>query len=87
MGQITTQPNIRERSGSFLTNDRLVVFLYMLLRDRLSAGSLEGMISTMESEYGPQGLSNGWVAKYAEDVAERLLKPFPIAEEITESAT
>jgi hypothetical protein len=39
---MTIESNIFTRSGSRVTRDPLVVFLYILLRDHLPAGVIEG---------------------------------------------
>jgi hypothetical protein len=62
--------SIRDRSGSVNSNDKLVAFLYMLLRDEVTPGRLEEILREMplvESEF-----SNGWLANYAKDIAMRL---------------
>lgn len=65
--------NIRERSGSVDIDSYLVSFLYELMRDHLPPGVVEEIvlnsIGDSECKY-----SNGWLAKYAEDIANRLTK-------------
>lgn len=62
---------LRERSGSIRLESRLVSFLYQLMRDHVTPGIVEKLLA--ESEDEPNVLyTNGWLAKYAEDVANRL---------------
>lgn len=62
---------LRERSGSVLIDSRLVSFLYQLMRDHVTPGIVEEILN--ESIPEPNVLyTNGWLAKYAEDVANRL---------------
>lgn len=64
---------LRQRSGVVCIESRLVAFLYHLLRDHLPAGVVEELVrETTEAE--ETGLySNGYLARYAEDIAKRLL--------------
>ena len=62
---------LRERSGNYKTTSRLVAFLYELMRDEVPTGVVERILqSTPRLNYG---LTNGYLAKYSEYVAERLL--------------
>lgn len=58
------------RSGQFTTDDKLVSFLYQLMRDEVPAGVLERIVQ--ESQTVPASLTNGNLARYAEDLASRL---------------
>lgn len=61
---------LRERSGEININSKLVGFLYELMRDHLPAGEVEKLVRKCqdpEIEY-----CNGYLAKYAEDLANRL---------------
>jgi len=65
---------LRKRSGNVDSDDPLVAFLYGLLRDHLPAGKVEEI---MQQHVGtrPRQVSqytNGWVANYAQDIANRL---------------
>ncbi len=66
------QPAMRERSGEVDSNDPLVAFLYVLMRDHLTPGNVEqimlGHVTGNESQF-----TNGWLATYAADVAARLM--------------
>lgn len=55
------------------TRDPLVTFLYVLLRDHVTAGAVEEVLeSHVEKSKGVVVLSNGYVAAHAEDIAARL---------------
>lgn len=61
---------LRERSGHVEINSKLVSFLYDLMRDHLPPGKVEELVrASTESEVL---YSNGWLAKYAQDIANRL---------------
>lgn len=65
---------LRERSGSVDTDSDLVSFFYELLRDHLSAGTVESIaINSKGYGEGKWQLTNGWTAKYAKDLVKRLL--------------
>jgi hypothetical protein len=62
---------LSERSGTVRINSRLVSFLYELMRDHLTPGKIEEIIRSSEKD--PDVLYiNGWLARYAEDLANRL---------------
>jgi hypothetical protein len=62
---------LRERSGSVSSKDKLVAFLYVLMRDHLVPGAVEEIMRTVEPN-DETHFSNGHLAKYAQDVVERL---------------
>lgn len=63
--------NMRERSDCVTINSKLVSFLYELMRDHLPAGEIEKIVqASQEQTYTLY--TNGWLARYAEDVANRL---------------
>jgi hypothetical protein len=62
---------LRTRSGSVVGDSVLVEFLYVLLRDELPAGKVEELVRSVEGR-GMVMYTNGWLAKYAEDLASRL---------------
>ncbi len=62
---------LRERSGYVSFDSKLTSFLYELMRDYLPAGTIEEIIRSSESN-GKTIYSNGWLAKYADDLAKRL---------------
>jgi hypothetical protein len=59
--------------------DNLIAFLYILLRDELSAGTVEGiMVNHVEKGDGKRRVySNPWLASMAADLAGRLLRNPP----------
>jgi len=60
-------------SGDREADSRLVVFLYLLMRDKLPSGAVEDIMSEVESiDDLPCLLSNGWLATHAGNVAKRL---------------
>ena len=62
---------MRKRSGEIRIESRLVSFLYELMRDHVPLGIVESIVQASEKE--PDVLyTNGWLAKYAEDIANRL---------------
>jgi hypothetical protein len=62
---------MRKRSGEVRIESRLVSFLYELMRDHVPLGVVEEIVQASEKE--PDVLyTNGWLAKYAEDIANRL---------------
>lgn len=62
---------LRQRSGTVIINSRLVSFLYELMRDHVTPGIVEELIRSSEGE--PEiTYTNGWLARYAEDLANRL---------------
>lgn len=62
---------MRTQSGWVRDRRRLVSFLYDLLRDHLSAGKLEDLVRGALP--GETLYTNGWMAKYAQDIADRLV--------------
>jgi hypothetical protein len=58
---------------TYTTNDRLVQFLYLLLRDYLPAGQVESIMAMhVEKAKGASVLSNEYTAQHAEDIAARI---------------
>lgn len=56
-----------------LTEDVLLVFIYLLLRDQVQPGDVEQMVLNLEENPTlPHALSNGFLAGYAENIAGRL---------------
>ena len=66
--------DLRVRSGVVSSQDRLVSFLYTLMRDHLTAGEVEAIVQEEVEPFADQVVeySNGWLAEYAKDVAKRL---------------
>lgn len=64
---------MREASGEVRSEDPLVSFLYQLCRDHLPVGAVESIVDDVQNEGGDEVLyTNGWLAAYAQDVANRL---------------
>lgn len=61
---------LRERSGKVCSSDKLVSFLYELMRDHVLIGDVEQIVRN--SQETPVHFTNGYLAKYAEDIAARL---------------
>lgn len=71
---------MRDASGRVDDFRPLVGFLYELARDLVPTGTLEGKIDRIaahgepdaDGERGPIMFTNGWLARWAQDAAERL---------------
>lgn len=61
---------LRIRSGEVNIHSKLTSFLYDLIRDHLPAGTVESLVR--EAQEPDVQYTNGWLAKYAEDLALRL---------------
>lgn len=59
-----------KEAGDVVINSKLVSFLYELMRDYLTPGKVEELVRN--SQDGPFLYTNGYLAKYAEDLANRL---------------
>lgn len=64
------QQALFERSGAMITGNKVVSFLYELMRDHVPPGVVEGIVN--HSQELPCSMTNGWLAGYALDVASRL---------------
>lgn len=69
---LTVSEKMYQRSGEVSYTDPLVGFLYTLMRDYVPTGIVEEI--TLEVGPEPTHYSNGWLAQYANDLAERLRK-------------
>jgi hypothetical protein len=65
---------LRERSGAITNDSKLVAFLYELMRDHLPLADVETLVRRQidVSKENTAVYTNGWLAKYAEDLAKRL---------------
>ena len=61
---------MREASGEFKSKDPMVSFVYVVLRDGCPPEVMESALIQMHSEECLY--TNGWLARYAEDIAGRL---------------
>lgn len=64
---------LRKQSGNVTIDSRLVGFLYDLMRDHLPPGVVEKLVQESEDN-STITYTNGWLAKYAEYLANRLQK-------------
>ena len=63
---------LRLDSGKINYSDKLTMFLYLLMRDHLDTGTVETLVR--EVQIATEGIeyTNGWLAQYANNLAERL---------------
>ena len=64
---------MRKVSGEVNSNSKLVVFIYLLGRDYLPLGAIEEIVHKLDYDDSTE-FSNGWLANYAKNVADRLEK-------------
>lgn len=60
----------REISGHFTSTDKLTHFLYLLMRDELSAGKVEQLVR--EASHDSITYTNGWLGMYANYLSKEL---------------
>lgn len=67
---------LHRRSGEVSTDDPLTSLFYSLLRDHVQPGVLENLVREIEfakhEDMIIAKLSNGWLARYADDLAQRI---------------
>lgn len=63
---------LRNRSRSINSNDKLVAFLYDLMRDYITCGEVEAIMAVIKEEKFEYEFCNGYLANYAKDIARRL---------------
>lgn len=68
-----SETTIIARSGNVTSHSQLAIFLYILIRDYLPAGTIEKILREHKGIQTAE-FSNGWLATYAEDVANRLTR-------------
>lgn len=68
---------MRAASGRVNDNRRLVQFLYVLGRDKLPIGAIEGLLMQFEGldPHEECLYTNGWLAQWAKYTADRLSPP------------
>ncbi len=79
-GRVNTDQNtkrMKEASGDYTTDNLLVAFLYLLIRDGTPPGRIEAILLSLsdwndDQEITEHRLTNGWIAQYCEDVAMRI---------------
>jgi hypothetical protein len=74
-GQLETRESdpvlrMREESGTVKTDDKLVMFLYLLARDWVPTGTIDEIVDYKVPASGT--FTNGWLAQWAQDVVKRL---------------
>jgi hypothetical protein len=75
MADETPNDRLRTRSGKVRSSDPLVSVLYTLVRDHIQPGTLEKVIQeeeTIRETHHTMQYSNGYLARYCEDVAARI---------------
>lgn len=76
IADIATNTRLREASGrvDIPAEDWLTSFLYELMRDAAPPGEVERIVRHIEQEPrdGDNLYSNGWLAHYAKNLADRL---------------
>ena len=61
-----------DRSGQIKSDNMLVSFIYLLGRDLLSLGQIEGIMRKLGHPGDTTEFSNGWLAEWSKDIARRL---------------
>ena len=66
--------NLRKRSGTIIDDTKIVAFLYELMRDYLPLADVETLVRRQMciSKDNKATYTNGWLAEYAKDLANRL---------------
>lgn len=76
IADVDANSRLREVSGRirYPSSDWLTGFLYVLLRDVSPPGEVERIVRELELEGmdGDTTYTNGWLAQYAKDLADRL---------------
>jgi hypothetical protein len=62
---------LRDRSGTICSDDKVVALLYVLMRDHVTPGVVEELVRTYCHDFSTI-YTNGYLAKYAKDLANRL---------------
>ncbi len=62
----------KDKYKNHKASNKMVVLLYLLLRDELPAGAIEKHVKDVEDEWEHNILCNGYLAEYAEDIVKRL---------------
>lgn len=77
---------MRERSGHVTSDDPLVSFLYLLARDKLPVGSIERLLQEVAQDNAKTiTYTNGWLAAWAQNAAQRLQAPHSTVERLMDS--
>ena len=76
--KLTETDRMRNASGNVQDSRMLVAFLYALARDEVPIGKLEGLIDDLRRasrRIDAVTYTNGWLAQWAKDAADRLTAP------------
>jgi hypothetical protein len=72
---------LRDRSGNIASADPITSLLYELMRDHLPIGVVEEIVNGIQihrpTEDSPDYFTNGWLARYAHDLSQRLQGKMP----------
>lgn len=68
---IDNNNEMREKSGAIKSDDKIIAFLYTLMRDHLAVGIVEKLVRDNQ-EQDTFAFTNGWLAQIAMDMAARL---------------
>ena len=64
---------LREVSGQVKIKSKLVCFLYVLMRNEITPGKIATLIQEQKCENDTEVVyTNGWLARYAEYLADKL---------------
>jgi len=66
----TIQTRLEHESGQIILNDKLVSFLYDLMRDHLPAADVQKLVENTTSK--STAYTNGYLAQYADFLATEL---------------
>ena len=75
------QVRMRNASGNVTGTEPIIAFIYVLLRDHVAPGKVEDIILSLPAAGVKTPYSNGWLARYAADIAQRLLAPPVVTEQ------
>lgn len=63
---------MKKASGGIMSEEKLVCFFYLLMRDHFTPGKVETIMVEVETSNPPWEFTNGWLALHAKDLSERL---------------
>lgn len=66
------QEKLFKASGSVVLHGKLEALLYLLMRDHVPPGVIGGLLQDLEAGDGECSFTNGWLAQYAQYVAQEL---------------
>lgn len=77
-GRTAAQQALFEASGSVALDGKLECFLYLLMRDHLPPGVVADLMQSLGAHTSAT-FTNGWLARYAEHVAQELRQTSAVA--------